>query len=194
MAQDEKYAGRVFVVDHGQVASPLHQLILDTIDLIEKGYTAEQIKKLLEAGKERMMIYIGVQTLEYLKKGGRITPAAAALGSVFNIKPVLKLQTGKLDSFKKCHGFMKARKTMIEAMQKEVYERYADAAKDGKIHILAASSASPEESDAWVQEIREAFPGMSVLSDPLSLGISCHVGPGALGIGCAVVPDYKAEV
>ena len=194
MAQDEKYAGRVFVVDHGQVASPLHQLILDTIELIKNGYTAEQIKKLLESGKERMMIYIGVQTLEYLKKGGRITPAAAALGAVFNIKPVLRLQTGKLDSFKKCHGFLKARKTMIEAMQREVYERFADAAEAGKIHILAASSASPEESAEWVKEIEEAFPGMSVLSDPLSLGVSCHVGPGALGIGCAVVPDYKAEV
>lgn len=194
MAQDEKYENRILVVDHGQVAAPLHQLILDTLDMIKKGYTAEQIKKLLEAGKERMMIYIGVQTLEYLKKGGRVTPAAAALGSVFNIKPVLRLQTGKLDAFKKCHGFAKARKTMIDAMKTEVYEQYADAVKDGKLHMLAAYSTISEESSAWMKEIQEAFPDMPVLSDPLSLGISCHIGPGALGIGCAVVPDYRAEV
>ena len=104
LAQEEEYEGRVLVVDDGQVAAPLHQMILDTLDMIEKGYEAEHIRELLEKAGDRMMIYIALQTLECLKKGGRVTPAAAALGSVFNIKPILKLQTGKLDSFKKCHG------------------------------------------------------------------------------------------
>lgn len=194
MAQDEKYEGRILVVDHGQIASPLHQMILDTLDLIGKGYSAEKIKEILEAAKDRMMIYIGVDTLEYLKRGGRVTPAAAAIGAVLNIKPVLKLETGKLDSFKKCRGFGKARKTMIEAMKNEIETRFADAMADGQIHLLAATSANDVDTAAWVREIEDAFPGMKVFCDPLSLGVSCHTGTGALGIGCAVVPDYKISV
>lgn len=120
LAKDEAYEGRVLVVDDGQVAAPLHQMVLDTLDMIKKGYEAEQIRDLLERAGDRMMIYIALQTLECLKKGGRVTPAAAALGSVFNIKPILKLQTGKLDSFKKCHGIVKAKKAAIEAMQAEI--------------------------------------------------------------------------
>ena len=89
LAKDEAYEGRVLVVDDGQVAAPLHQMVLDTLDMIEKGYEAEQIRDLLERAGDRMMIYIALQTLEFLKKGGRVTPAAAALGSVFNIKPIL---------------------------------------------------------------------------------------------------------
>ena len=194
MAQEEPYEGRIIVVDHGQIAAPLYRMILDTLDMIEKGYSAEKIKEILESGKNRMMIYIGVQTLEYLKRGGRVTPAAAALGSVLNIKPVLKLETGKLDSFKKCRGFGKAKKAMIEAMQEEINVRFADAKADGKIHLLAATSANEEETAEWVHEIEEAFPGMKVFCAPLSLGVSCHTGTGALGIGCAVVPDYKVEM
>ena len=194
MAQEEPYEGRIIVVDHGQIAAPLYRMILDTLDMIEKGYSAEKIKEILESGKNRMMIYIGVQTLEYLKRGGRVTPAAAAIGSVLNIKPVLKLETGKLDSFKKCRGFGKAKKAMIEAMQEEINVRFADAKADGQIHLLAATSANEEETAEWVCEIEEAFPGMKVFCAPLSLGVSCHTGTGALGIGCAVVPDYKVEM
>lgn len=190
MAMDEKYEGRVLVVDHGQIATPLHQLILDTLELVEKGYSAEEIKALLEEAKERMMIYISVQTLEYLKKGGRVTPTAAALGAVFNIKPVLKLEVGKLDSYKKCHGFIKARKTTIEAMKHDMETRFHEAYADGAVHLLAASSASPEETAEWVREIEEAFPGMHVMCDDLPMGICCHIGRGGLGIGCAVQPDY----
>ena len=193
LARDEEYDGRVLVVDHGQIATPLHQLVLDTLELIEKGYSAERIKEILESSKERMMIYIGVETLEYLKRGGRVTPAAAAIGGVLNIKPVLKLETGKLDSFKKCRGFGKVKKTMIEAMKSDIETRFSDAMAEGKLHLLAATSANEEETEAWVKEIEEAFPGMKVFCDPLSLGVSCHTGTGALGIGCAVVPDYRME-
>lgn len=192
LAQEEPYAGRVLVVDHGQVATPLHQMILDTLELIEAGYPAERIREVLEEAGKHMMIYIGVQTLEYLKRGGRITPAAAALGAVFHIKPVLKLETGKLDSFKKCHGFLKARKTMIEAMKHDLETRFQDAYSKGKVHLLAASSASGAETEEWVREIQTAFPGMHVMCDDLSLGVCCHIGQGGLGIGCAVYPSYVA--
>ena len=191
LAQEEKYEGRVLVVDDGQVAAPLHQMILDTLDMIEKGYEAEHIRELLEKAGDRMMIYIALQTLEFLKKGGRVTPAAAALGSVFNIKPILKLQTGKLDSFKERHGMQKAKMTAVEAMQTEIRENFQDALNDGALHLLASSSGTDEENAAWVEEIKEVFPGVPILYDTLSLGVSCHIGPGGMGIGCAVAPDYK---
>ncbi|MBQ2401733.1 MAG: DegV family protein [Lachnospiraceae bacterium] len=194
LARDEQYEGKILVVDHGQISTPLHQMVFDTLELIEKGYSAEQIKEILESGKDRMMIYIGVETLEYLKRGGRVTPAAAAIGSVLNIKPVLKLETGKLDSFKKCRGFSKVKKTMIEAMKQEMDTRFADALADGQLRLLAASSADKEETENWVKEIEDAFPGMKVFCDPLSLGVSCHTGAGALGIGCSVAPEYKKTV
>ncbi len=191
MAADEPYAGKVFVVDHGQVASPLHQMILDALELIEKGYTAERIREILEKARERMMIYISVQTLEFLKKGGRITPAAAALGSVFHIKPVLKLEVGKLDSYRKCHGFLKARKAAIEGLRHEIETRFADAWEAGAVHLLAASSGTEEENAQWLAELEEEFPDVPVLFDPLSLGVSCHTGPGAFGVGCAVKPEFR---
>ena len=194
LARDEQYEGKILVVDHGQISTPLHQMVFDTLELIEKGFSAEQIKEILESGKDRMMIYIGVETLEYLKRGGRVTPAAAAIGSVLNIKPVLKLETGKLDSFKKCRGFSKVKKTMIEAMKQEMDTRFADALADGQLRLLAASSADKEETENWVKEIEDAFPGMKVFCDPLSLGVSCHTGAGALGIGCSVAPEYKKTV
>ena len=194
LARDEQYEGKIMVVDHGQISTPLHQMVFDTLELIEKGYSAEQIKEILESGKDRMMIYIGVETLEYLKRGGRVTLAAAAIGSVLNIKPVLKLETGKLDSFKKCRGFSKVKKTMIEAMKQEMDTRFADALADGQLRLLAASSADKEETENWVKEIEDAFPGMKVFCDPLSLGVSCHTGAGALGIGCSVAPEYKKTV
>ncbi len=141
-----------------------------------------------------MVIYIGVQTLEHLKKGGRITPAAAALGSMFNIRPVLRLETGKLDAYKKCHGFLKARKTMIETMQQELKTRFREAAEAGMLHLLAASSASCEETESWRREIETAFPGLPLMLDDLTLGVSCHIGEGGLGIGFAAKPEFAAKM
>lgn len=189
-AMDEEYEGKVLVVDHGQVASPLHLMILDALELVKKGYSAKEIKEVLEAGRERMMIYISVQTLEYLKKGGRITPAAAALGSVLQIKPVLKLAVGKLDSYKKCHGFHKARKAAIEALKEEINMKFADAYEAGAVRLLAASTGTDEENALWISELSAQFPGMPIFFDPLSLGVSCHVGPGAFGVGFSVKPEF----
>lgn len=185
LALDEPYEGRVFVVDHGRVSTPLHRLILDVLALIGEGCSGEEIKDIAEAARENVEIYIGVDTLEHLKRGGRITPATALLGTVLNIKPVLKLDVGVLDSFKKCRGFLKAKKTMIEAMAHDMETRFKDARDRGELYLLAASSSGEEETRQWVREIEEAFPGMEVMCDNLSLGVSCHTGQGALGIGCS---------
>lgn len=188
MAMDEPYEGRVFVVDNGRTSTPLHRSVLDALELIEQGYSAAEIKQILEDNKDRMIIYIGVETLEYLKKGGRVTPAAAMIGNVLNIKPILKLSTGKLDSFKKCRGFAKARKIMIDAIREDLETRFKEEYDRGEVYMMAATSASEEETKQWVQEIEEAFPGMEVMCDNLSLGVCCHTGPGALGIGISCKP------
>ena len=188
LAQDEPYEGRVFVVDHGRVSTPLHSYILDALDLIRDGYTAPEIKQILEDSRENMVIYIGVETLEYLKKGGRITPAAAALGSILNIKPVLKLDVGTLDLDKKCRGFHKARRLMIESIRQDAETRFRKFYDTGAFSLVAASSAPEAVTADWVAEIQEAFPGTDILCDNLSLGVCCHIGPGGLGIGFCCKP------
>ncbi len=194
MAQDEPYEGRVLVVDHGRVSTPLHQTILDALELIEDGYSAEEIKQIVEDSRERMVVYIGVDTLDYLKKGGRITPAAAMLGSVLNIKPILKVTVDKLDAFKKCRGFVKARKQMIETIKADLETTYKEEYERGQVSLLAATSATEEETAQWVKEIEAAFPGTEVLCDNLSLGVCCHTGPGALGIGISCKPKAGSRV
>lgn len=188
LASDEKYEGKVFVVDNGRVSTPLYRSILDAKELVEEGYDAEKIREILEKYKGNMVIYLGVNTLEYLKKGGRLTPAAAAFGTLLNIKPVLKLDVGALDIYQKCRGFGKAKKIMLEAMHRDLETTFKEAHERGELYLLAASSATPEATEQWVQEIKAEFPGMEVLCGNLSLGICCHTGPGALGIGWSQKP------
>ena len=188
MAEEDKYKDKVFVVDHGRTGTPLHRSILDALELIGEGYEAFQIKEIIEDCRDKMSIYIGVDTLEYLKKGGRVTPAAAAIGSVLHIKPVLQLDVGKLDSYKKCRGFAKAKKLMIEAVRNDLDTRFKEWYEKDEVCLMAASTASPDETEKWVREIEEAFPRHPVMCDYLSLGVCCHTGAGALGIGCSVRP------
>ena len=129
-AQEDEFEDKVFVVDIGRISTPMHRSILDALELVEEGYSAKEIKDILEASKDKMSIYIAVETLEFLKRGGRITPAAAAVGALLNIKPILSLNVGVLDSYKKCRGIKKAKREMLEAMKndlettfKEYYEK-----------------------------------------------------------------------
>ena len=189
LAQDEEFEGRVLVVDSGRIATPLHRMVLDAMELVEEGYSAEEILEILEASRGKMAIFIAVETLEFLKKGGRITPATAALGSLLNIKPILKLDVGVLETFRKCRGMKKARREMLEAMKNELETTFADAHAKGQVHLLAASSADEATTKEWMEEIKAYFPGMEVQCENLSLGISCHVGEGGLGIGCSCKPQ-----
>lgn len=188
LAQDEEFEGRVLVVDSGRIATPLHRMVLDAMELVEEGYSAEQILDILEASRQDMAIFIAVETLEHLKNGGRITPATAALGTLLNIKPILKLDVGVLETFRKCRGMKKARREMLEAMKNELETTFAEAYAKGEVHLLAASSADEATTKEWVEEIKAYFPDMEVQCENLSLGISCHVGEGGLGIGCSCKP------
>lgn len=188
LAEEEPYAGKVFVVDNGRVSTLLHRSVLDALELIKEGYRAEQIREMLESARDKMVIYVGVQTLKHLKRGGRISPATAALGTMLNIHPVLKFDVGTLDTFKKCRGLSKAKKVMIDAIRFDMEHTFREWYDKDEIYLLAASSADAETTAEWIAEIQEAFPGREVMCDDLSLGVSCHIGPGGLGIGCSCKP------
>ena len=188
LAEEEEFDGKVFVVDNGRIATPLHRSILDALEMAEEGMKAEEIKDALELSRNQMSIYLGVETLEFLKKGGRITPATAAIGTLLNIKPVLKLDVGVLETYRKCRGMKKARREMLEAMKQDLEVTFREYYEKGEVYLMAASSADEETTAGWIQEIQEYFSGMEVMCDNLSLGISCHTGEGALGIGCSCRP------
>lgn len=188
LADEGEFKGKVFVVDHGRIATPLRRTIMDGLELIEAGLPAERIKEILEAQRDRMAIYIAVETLEYLKKGGRITAATAAIGTVLSIKPILKVHTGLLETYKKSRGMKKARKEMLEAIRQDLETTFREEYEKGEIHLMIASSADEVTTLGWIEEIQAFFPGMEILGDDLPLGICGHTGPGALGIGISCVP------
>lgn len=188
LAQDDEFEGKVLVVDNGRVSTPLVRAIMDAQEMVEEGLAAERIKEVLEADKDKMSIYIAVETLEFLQKGGRISATTAALGTVLNIKPILKLGVGVLDTYKKSRGMKKAKKDMLEAIQNDLDVTFKEYHDRGEAYLLVATSADEETTAAWVEEVKDAFPGMDVLAGNLSLGICCHTGEGALGVGISCRP------
>lgn len=186
-AEDDEFKNRVFVVDNGRISTPMHRSILDAVELIDEGYNAEEIKDILESEKDKMSIYIAVETLEYLKKGGRISSTTAVIGTLLDIKPILRLHTGLLEQFEKCRGSKKAKRIMLESIKDDIENKFKDY-NDDEIYLLAATSADEEATNKWIEQIKEYFPGKEILCDPLSLGICCHTGEGALGIGISCRP------
>ena len=176
----EDYEGRVQVVDNQRISVTQRQSVLDALRLGKEGRSAGEIKEILEKEKFDSGIYIMVDTLKYLKKGGRVTPAAAAIGTVLNIKPVLQIHGEKLDAYAKTRGVKTARKKMIAAIQKEMEERFPDGDYKKHAYLQAAYTGNREDADEWARELKEAFPGMEFHMDPLSLSVACHIGYGAL--------------
>lgn len=177
------YEGQVFVVDNQRVSVTQKQSVLDAMELAEQGVPAVEIKKILEEMKRESSIYITLETLKYLKKGGRITPTAAAIGSVLNIKPVLQIQGDKLDAYAKVRGRAQSRKTMLDAIRKDLETRFADIPAKSMHFAVAYSGEKTEEVDDWVNEVKAAFPEANIeMVDPLSLSVSCHIGAGALAV------------
>ena len=174
------YEGKVLVVDNKRISVTFRQSILDALYLIEKGLSAKEIQEILEKEALESIIYVTVDTLKYLEKGGRITPAVAALGSIFNIKPVLLIDGGKLDTYKKVRGLKSAQKAMIEAIKNDIENRF----KGTDYLIQTAYSGDLEQGNTWNETVKQAFPEHDVYNDVLPMSICCHVGPGALGITC----------
>ena len=178
----QEYDGKVCVVDNQRISVTQKQSVEDAITLREAGKSAAEIKEILEAEKLQASIYITVDTLKYLKKGGRITPAAAALGTVLNLKPVLQIQGEKLDAFSKLRGWKAAKRTMLKAIEKDLEERFSEVREDMVLGM--AYTCSKEEAQEWKQEISEKFPGYEIVEGPLSLSVACHIGPGAMAVTC----------
>lgn len=178
----QEYEGKVCVVDNQRISVTQKQSVEDAIVLRDAGKSASEIKEILEAEKLQASIYITVDTLKYLKKGGRVTPAAAALGTVLNLKPVLQIQGEKLDAFSKVRGWKAAKRTMLKAIEKDLNDRFADVREDMVLGM--AYTCNKEEAQEWKQEIAEKFPEYEIVEGPLSLSVACHIGPGAMAVTC----------
>ena len=177
LAQD--YDEKVQVVNNQRISVTQEQSVYDAIKLRDEGKSAAEIRQVLEKEKMQASIYVTVDTLKYLKKGGRITPAAAAIGTVLNLKPVLQIQGEKLDAFAKVRGWKAAKKTMLNAIEKDLTDRFADV-KDQMV-LGMAYTCSKEEADEWKNEIQTRFPDYELVEGSLSLSIACHIGAGSDG-------------
>ena len=180
----EDYDGRVLVVDNRRISVPLKQSVQEAVRLCRAGLDAGAVVDRLTDKALESHIYISAEDLQYLKKGGRITPAVAAVGTVLNIKPVMKIMGGKLDMYRKVRGMKQACQTMLDAVRADLEGEFAGK----KVIIAAAYSGDRTEGEAWAETVRQAFPDYPFMSDPLPLSIGCHVGPGALG--AAVLTDF----
>ncbi|SFP47484.1 EDD domain protein, DegV family [Butyrivibrio proteoclasticus] len=181
MIAQEEYEGKVFVVDNQRISVTQRQSALDALEMAKAGLSAEEIVKNLMDNKFESSIYIMLDTLYYLKKGGRITPAAAALGTLLRLKPVLQIQGEKLDAFAKARTTNQGKNIMINAIKADIENRFGGMeAKD--FYIACAYTKDLEAATAWKKEVEEAFPGFDIHMDPLSLSVACHIGPGALAV------------
>lgn len=178
------YNGKVEVVNNQRISVTMRQSVLDAIELADEGKSAAQIKEILEAAKFDSSIYIMLDTLTYLKRGGRITPAAAAFGEILKIKPVLQIQGEKLDAFAKARTVKKAKQIMIKAMKDDFATRFKDPNGE-KMHLELSYTKDREAAEEFKAEVQKEFPNSVIVMQPLSLSISCHIGPGALAIACS---------
>ena len=188
----DDYDGKVQVVNNQRISVTMRQSVIDAKALADKGKNAEEIKDILEAHKMDSSIYITLETLKYLKKGGRITPAAAAIGTMLKLNPVLQIQGEKLDAFAKARGKSSAKKIMLKAMKDDCDNRFKDYAQQGKLHMEVAYTGNEEEAREWAEAVKEAFPQYDFHMDPLSLSVACHIGYGSLAIAVsAYVPEAE---
>ncbi len=184
---EQQFNGKVFVVDNQRISITQRQSVEDAIKLADEGKTAQEIYDYLMNTKMQSSIYIMVDTLKYLKKGGRLTPAVAAIGTLLKIKPVLQIQGEKLDQFAKVRKLADAKSTMISAIKKDLTTRFKDLTAAGKMTLAIAHTENIEEAEKFKAEIMEEFPNIEfTYVNPLSLSVSCHIGPGALAVACAI--------
>lgn len=179
------YGGKVHVIDNQRISITQRQSALDAMNLAKQGLSADEIEARLMESKLDASIYIALDTLKYLKKGGRLTPAAAVIGTILKIKPVLQIQGAKLDAFKKVHTLKQAKKEMIEAARHDLATRFSEFVKKGEMTLAVAHTQNYEEAKLFQKELEETFPDIPVtMNDPLSLSVSCHIGPKSLAVAC----------
>lgn len=179
----KNYNNKVYVVNNQRISVTQKESVYEALKLAKQGKTAKEIKDILKQRRLDSSIYITVATLSYLKKGGRITPAAAILGSLLNIKPILQIHGGKLDAYAKVLSFGQAKMRMINAIKKDLETVFKEYYDNGEMVLEIAHTNIPEEAEKFKQEIQRNFPNMQITYiDPLSLSVACHIGPGSLAI------------
>lgn len=178
------YQGKVQVVDNQRISVTLRQSAIDAKMLAQQGKSAVQIKEILEREKFNSSIYIMLDTLHYLKKGGRVTPAAAAVGTILRIKPVLQIQGEKLDAFAKARTAAHGKSLMINAIHSDMEKRFGGALPE-QVWLEMAYTGDLDAANRFKEEVQEAFPGFEIVMIPLSLSVACHIGPGALAVACS---------
>lgn len=189
IALSEDYGGRVQVIDNHRISVPQRLSVLDAMRLTESGLRAREIRSRLEGEAYNASIYIAVDTLEFLKRGGRVTAAGAAIATVLGIRPILTIQGERLDACDKVRGMKHAQQRMIEHIRQDLEGRFASVPKEQLKLAAAGTFLDEKQAQAWVNMIRAAFPGEEVIYDPLSLSIGCHTGPNAAGIAVIKLCD-----
>lgn len=189
LAQEEEFEGKVFVVDNQRISVTQRRSVQQAKELAERGYSAQEIHDILFRDKFQSSIYIMVDTLKYLRKGGRLTPAVAAIGTVLRIKPVLQIQGEKLDSYAKVKTLKQAKTTMLKAIRSDFEKRFSEE----QMEIDIAYTYDKAEADKFKEEILQEYPNAKVYMDPLSLSVSCHIGPGALAVALSNVPKELCD-
>lgn len=188
----KNFGGRVHVVDNKRISVTQHQSVADAVNMAKAGMSGKRIKSKLEKDALESSIYIMVNNLSFLKKGGRVTTAGALIANVMNLKPVLQIQGEKLDAYAKCRGIKAAKQKMLEAMHEDFDGRFKQYVDNGEISLMYSYSDMPEdEVDRWKKDIESSFPKFKLRAEPLSLSVGCHIGPGSLAIACAKItkPD-----
>jgi len=188
IALSDDYDGKVQVADNHRISVSMRQSVLRAVKLAKEGLSAKEIKERLEAEGPKSVVYLTVETLKYFKRTGRVTPAAAALGELLNIKPVLVTRGDKFDTHAKVRGLHKAKAAMLEAVKKERETLFADVDDAGLAIGVASSCMDPEDAKAWHTMVQEYFPNIYTYYDPLSLSIACHTGPNACGMSISLMP------
>ncbi len=187
----EDYNGKVHVVDNQRISVTQYQSVLDAMQMAAKGYKGELIKDRLEKDRFDSSIYIMVDTLKYLKAGGRLTPAVAALGTLLKIKPVLQIQGEKLDTFSVARTHAQAKNIMMNQIGKDIVGRFGGSATGKGVKLYVAYSYDKESAEMFVDEVRQHFPDTDPQAFALSLSVSCHIGPGSLAIACSKIESYE---
>ncbi|MGN1146809.1 MAG: DegV family protein [Lachnospiraceae bacterium] len=190
LSREPEFEGRVHVVNNQRISVTQRQSVLDAKQLAAKGLSGAEIKDFLEKDKFNSSIYIMLDTLYYLKKGGRITPAAAALGTILKLKPVLTIQGEKLDAFAKARTTSQGKSMMINAIKNDIINRFGGLTEEKGIWLQVAYSYNREAAEQLKAEVEEAFPGYDIHMDPLSLSVACHIGPGSLAVACCKKISY----
>ena len=185
LSEEAEFEGKVYVVNNQRISVTQRQAVLDAIALAKNGMSASEIKEKLEQVKYESSIYIMLDTLKYLKRGGRITAAAAALGTLLKLKPVLQIQGEKLDAYAKARTVRQAKTIMLDAIKKDIEQRFGGDYHD--MHLAIAHTNNEAEAMNFKQQVQEVFPEAEIYVDHLSLSVACHIGSGSLALACSKV-------